>query len=364
MSDWLTVRVLLTAHGDVTLPGWAPGRIVLVHADHTFAELSDALDAVFGRWDLPQLHVFEVEGRRLSPGGASTEPDAEDSEEVAVGEVGLRAGARFTYTFDLGERWLHDCLVERSAVDPFETVGEEPDTPVAVFGWGMVPDQYGRLAEDDEGGEQDGTGTELDDDGDDAQDAALLAAWDAAERDAWAVVERALAGVARPRDPDGLRAAVAALRAHEDNDDWPYDVLWAAGGLDDGDLPEDDAELWLALAAGVVEPRDALPLDPEIEAAWAAMEPADWAGAVIELVRRGPGQSAEPEILVGLIGDCPEIEGEDLTADDTEVIVAGLDTVVALWQALGAVSDDGRLTPLGAWGLPEALRVAWTGGEV
>ena len=33
--------------------------------------------------------------------------------------------------------------------------------------------------------------------------------------------------------------------------------------------------------------------------------------------------------------------------------------VTALWQVLGAIDDHERLTPLGWWGLPEAMRVVW-----
>jgi hypothetical protein len=33
--------------------------------------------------------------------------------------------------------------------------------------------------------------------------------------------------------------------------------------------------------------------------------------------------------------------------------------VTTLWQALGAIGEDGRLTKLGWWGLPEAMRLVW-----
>ena len=33
--------------------------------------------------------------------------------------------------------------------------------------------------------------------------------------------------------------------------------------------------------------------------------------------------------------------------------------VTALWQVLGAIDEDERLTPLGWWGLPEAMRIVW-----
>lgn len=37
--------------------------------------------------------------------------------------------------------------------------------------------------------------------------------------------------------------------------------------------------------------------------------------------------------------------------------------VTELWRLLGAVDGDERLTRLGWWGLPEALRRAWADTE-
>ncbi|MGD0053740.1 MAG: hypothetical protein ABSD03_18185 [Vulcanimicrobiaceae bacterium] len=37
--------------------------------------------------------------------------------------------------------------------------------------------------------------------------------------------------------------------------------------------------------------------------------------------------------------------------------------VTAMWSVLGAIDEDDRLTPLGWWGLPEAMSRAWTEPE-
>jgi hypothetical protein len=81
---------------------------------------------------------------------------------------------------------------------------------------------------------------------------------------------------------------------------------------------------------------------------------------VIGLVRGGVGQSAEPEELIRLIETCPEVEAQEADPDEHVILAAAFETVVNLWEALGAVDADRRLTPLGRWGLPEALRLAWT----
>ena len=369
MTDWMTVRVVLLGRRGESLRE-PPGRLMLVHADHSFADLSEAVDIAFGRWDLSPVHEFTVEGRRLAPrlyARASDAPDdaieadTEDSDEVTIGEAGLRRGARFSYRFDAGEGWAHDCLVLAVDVDPVAEYGEEPATPVPLYGWGTIPDQYGRAREDDTDGEDlhvasDGAGPGL-------LDELPGTAWTWTEPDpsTWAVVAEALADTPRPRDDAALTTVARDLRVHEDYDEWPYDVLWAAAGLDDDDLPEDDEELWLLLAAGVVRPRGALPLDAEAEAAWAALEPADWAGAVIELVRAGVGQPADPETLLSLIAECPELEEAELTPEDEATLLAGLQTIRQLWTALGAIDAQASLTPLGRWGLPESLRLAWMG---
>jgi hypothetical protein len=55
-------------------------------------------------------------------------------------------------------------------------------------------------------------------------------------------------------------------------------------------------------------------------------------------------------------------DDEDEDEDDfDELSVEGLFLhVTAMWSVLGAIDSDDRLTPLGWWGLPEAMRRAWT----
>ncbi|MGH8929746.1 MAG: IS1096 element passenger TnpR family protein [Egibacteraceae bacterium] len=357
----MTIRVVLTGREDVPLVQ-PPGRVLLVHADHTFADLAEAIDTTFGRWDLAPLHEFAVEGRQL---GAEPQPFAsvEDSDAVTVGEVGLRPGSRFNYLFDLEARWIHICTVEGLGVDPYELAGGEPELPTPIFGWGTIPDQYGRHAED-EGIRNGELGQQLDEFGfgdlDEELDAEL-AAWDEAETASWDVVAAALSGIERPLPTAELAGATARLRAQATDPDWPYDILFAAAAVSPSQLPADDQRLWLELASSVVSPRDETPLDVEAEAAWLTLELADWAGAIIGLVRGGTGHPAEPDNLVQLIEACPEIDPDETDLEDEEVVAQGFETVVVLWEALGAIDSRHRLTALGRWGLPEALRVAWTG---
>jgi hypothetical protein len=58
----------------------------------------------------------------------------------------LTAGEEFGYTFDLGDDWRHRCRIEEK-IDPhlLFDAGDLPREPVVIWGWGWIPDQYGRL---------------------------------------------------------------------------------------------------------------------------------------------------------------------------------------------------------------------------
>lgn len=53
-------------------------------------------------------------------------------------------GEVFDYEFDFGDSWEHRCTVLETGVVPEDAYGVRPKGPVAVWGWGMIPDQYGR----------------------------------------------------------------------------------------------------------------------------------------------------------------------------------------------------------------------------
>src|SRR5688500_12861940 len=79
VSEWMTIRVdLIGRQGERLQP--PPGRILLAHPDHVFAELADAVDNAFGRWDITPLHEFTIGGRRVLPGGDPDDTDAADSD--------------------------------------------------------------------------------------------------------------------------------------------------------------------------------------------------------------------------------------------------------------------------------------------
>jgi hypothetical protein len=152
---WSIVRVILVSKGGDELAA-PPGRDLLLSSVHTFAELANAIDRAFARWDPSHVHEFRLaDGRRCVMEEAdeledSTSAQHLDERAYSPNSVGLSSGDTFTYIFDLGDEWEHDCTVLRVDVDPKEEAGIVPSEILPIFGWGTIPDQYGRLSLDDD----------------------------------------------------------------------------------------------------------------------------------------------------------------------------------------------------------------------
>jgi len=152
MTDhrWVTVKVqLVSGPTDLDHP---PGRILLVGPTHTFADLADAIDTAFARWDLAHSHEFQLPDGRLV---GTPDDDLEDFgldpvlDDTAMAVTDhLHAGDTFSYTFDRGDDWVHQCSVDNPDADPSDAHGPLPTRPVPIWGWGNIPDQYGRLTYD------------------------------------------------------------------------------------------------------------------------------------------------------------------------------------------------------------------------
>jgi hypothetical protein len=252
----------------------------------------------------------------------------------------------------------------------------------------------------------------------DEQDEAFLADWAAADAEARTALRSVLDRIGnRPVPVRELAAATARLRADIARPGWPGQMLVSFSGRTADALPTDNAELWLMLATSVVSPQGD-PLSPEDRefaramewaededlkfgddpdeiaadgepdelsaaiAAVCALDHFDWLAVMSALVNGGPGTPAsaadlaryvrdfDPDEVIGLTvapsGDVDDdVEFEDAgyeEADDfDELSIEGLFLhVTAMWSVLGAIDSDDRLTSLGWWGLPEAMRRAWS----
>lgn len=149
---WLTIRVELLS-GVYAECDPAPGRVFLVGPRHTFQQLARAINVGFARWDFSHLYDFELSDGSVV--GFSDEDFGEDDVlDHATTKVvdRVKPGARFGYRFDFGDEWIHECMVEASKVDPVDVYGDVPVEPVPIFGWGTIPDQYGRITDGSEDG--------------------------------------------------------------------------------------------------------------------------------------------------------------------------------------------------------------------
>ena len=196
----------------------------------------------------------------------------------------------------------------------------------------------------------------------DEQDAEFLAEWAEADAEALSALQVVLDEVGdRPLPPGELATACTAARAAITGDELTGRLLAACGGAGDRALPGSDIELWLTLAAGVVSPAGDAD-DEDVSgaiSALCALEHADWLAAVAALARGGPGTPAAATDLARYTREyCPEVL--DGPADfDGPAVTELFSYVASLWQALGAIDVRQRLTPLGWWGLPEAVRKVW-----
>jgi hypothetical protein len=149
---WLSIRVeLVEGRGERLWP--RPGRIFAAARSHTFAQLAEAIDDGFARWDRSHLHEFKLaDGTRLTTPYDEEEDDVPREEDDRRAKLSrLQPGEQFLYVFDLGDGWAHLCTVEPERIDPLDDLGIVPSLPLPYIGWGSIPDQYGRRWADDDG---------------------------------------------------------------------------------------------------------------------------------------------------------------------------------------------------------------------
>jgi hypothetical protein len=141
---WLQIRVELFGGGGITCEP-PPGRDFVVAPAHSFTDFATAIDDAFARWDRSHLHGFELaDGRHIGYPDDEFEPDVTlDHERLKVARE-LRSGEAFEYVFDFGDHWRHRCRVQAEKVDPVVAHGQAPTRPAVIWGWGSIPDQYGR----------------------------------------------------------------------------------------------------------------------------------------------------------------------------------------------------------------------------
>jgi hypothetical protein len=200
-------------------------------------------------------------------------------------------------------------------------------------------------------------------------------AWDAAERYAVTLLWEALPQ-ARAVPVPAEELTVAAARFRSAARKWPYRQLARAarGQRPRKRSPAGDADLWLDAAGAMATMQGHIGADLRLLEPVTLLRPADWAGAVIGLVRSGVNAIATAGDLVRYARQCSEImsttePGDEAVAYDPfaggvvddESLRRGFEAALLVWEAIGAVNEQRWLTRLGWWGLPRALARAWNG---
>ena len=61
-------------------------------------------------WDGSHLHTFEIGGRYY--GDPDAIDDVVNEERLTMNTVAKSAGRRFNYTYDFGDNWQHEIVIE------------------------------------------------------------------------------------------------------------------------------------------------------------------------------------------------------------------------------------------------------------
>lgn len=126
------LQLKITLKGISKPPVW---RRVQVRADTTFAILHQIVQAAFG-WTDTHLHSFEYQGEQIGVPDPEWDNACADEAETALAEVLLGLKDRIRYTYDFGDNWEHDIVLEK-VMEPDAGDGR----PALLTGKGACPSE-------------------------------------------------------------------------------------------------------------------------------------------------------------------------------------------------------------------------------
>jgi hypothetical protein len=186
--------------------------------------------------------------------------------------------------------------------------------------------------------------------------------WEQVDADAAAILKNACSEQigASPPAEDVARAA-AALRAGVGDAGWEWRYFVNACGWPK-QMPDDDGQALVEAVSASISPLEDPQTDVEEQAAVASLLHADLVGLVVGLVRRGVGAEMTAEAWQTDIDAVPEIDddSDDLEAE-LDAFELAVEVLAPLWETLGVLDADRRLTELGRWALPNGLLDVWEG---
>jgi hypothetical protein len=101
-------QVKITLHGTKP-PIW---RRLRLPASTTLAQLHQVIQVAFG-WQDAHLHAFEVGGHRYSRPDFELGDETADEGKARLRDLAAQPGTRLRYTYDFGDLWDHDLLIEK-----------------------------------------------------------------------------------------------------------------------------------------------------------------------------------------------------------------------------------------------------------
>lgn len=124
----LVYQFKITLRGVSGPPVW---RRVLVLSDITLADLHDVIQRAMG-WGNSHMHVFSRGGQEY--GSPDPELGHASDRNVLLSQVFTRQGDRLRYTYDFGDDWEHDIVLEKT-----RTAVTQETYPCCVAGKGACP---------------------------------------------------------------------------------------------------------------------------------------------------------------------------------------------------------------------------------
>jgi hypothetical protein len=109
-----TIYQLKVSLRDIQPPIW---RRILV-ADCSLDWLHEIIQVAMG-WENYHMYDFEVGGEHYTDPRGMADLDMEDASRVKIGQVAPEGKVKFRYTYDFGDNWQHEVLVEK-VVSPEE----------------------------------------------------------------------------------------------------------------------------------------------------------------------------------------------------------------------------------------------------
>ena len=87
-------------------------RRFIVDGNTHVAELHHLIQMMMG-WENQHLHVFHIWGVDYGIAYIGGSYYRDDPCEIHIGDLGLRAGDKFSYVYDFGDYWQHEVRVEK-----------------------------------------------------------------------------------------------------------------------------------------------------------------------------------------------------------------------------------------------------------